>query len=307
MPPISLFKKSVPYLLVAAGAALWGGIGIFVNALDKAGFSSLEIVALRVSSASLMLYLYLQIRNPGLLRIEWRHLYLFIGTGVLSICFFNWSYFTAIRETSLSVAVILLYTGPAFVVLMSRFFFGERLTPLKIAALLFTFMGATLVVELFPAGAGSISRYGILVGIGSGLGYALYSIFSKFALRTYPPLTIIFYTFLTASAFMVPFSGIVTGESFALIQSSHVLLVTAGLGFFPTTLAYLLYTEGLSRIEAGKASITAMMEPVAATLIGVTLFGEVLSYWQVAGILLVVSSVVLIQLRRRNGTRVPEV
>ena len=157
-----------------------------------------------------------------------------------------------------------------------------------------------MVVELIPYTSGRISWYGFIVGVGSGFGYALYTIFSKFALVKYRPLTIILYTFIFASLFMVPFSGLLVGESLRLLAQGNVLMLAAGLGFFPTALAYLLYTEGLSRIEAGKASITTMFEPVTAALVGVLFYGDVLNLYQVTGVFFVLISVLIIQKRKKN-------
>lgn len=290
-------EHTIPYLLVAIAAVLWGGIGIFVEALDGLGFSSLQIVALRVSSATVMLLLYLLFRNPNLLRIDPKDFLYFVGTGVFSIAFFNWCYFTAIKEITLSVAVILLYTGPAFVVIMSRIFFGEKFTFLKISALVLTTLGCTMVVGLIPVSHKSVSLYGILIGLGSGFGYALYSIFGKTALKKYSPVTILFYTFLLASIVMLPLSGLIIQKNITLFSQAEVLGWTLGLGFIPTILAYLLYTQGLAQIEASKASVTALLEPVAATIFGVIVFNETVSLVQLTGIVLVLSSVMLIQLR----------
>jgi drug/metabolite transporter, DME family len=212
----------------------------------------------------------------------------------LSILFFNWSYFTAIQETSLSVAVVLLYTGPAFVVLMARVVFKELITIRKQLALLITLIGIILVSELFPRG-GFISVYGLTVGVGAGFGYALYSIFSKLALKKYKPFTILFYTFLVASLFILPVSSLITAETASKLMDVENVLAILGMALLTTILAYFLYTEGLSRMEAGKASITAMTEPVAATIFGIWLFQESLSLYQAAGMVLVLLSVLMIQ------------
>jgi drug/metabolite transporter (DMT)-like permease len=225
----------------------------------------------------------------------------FIGTGIFSTVFFNWAYFTAIEEVSLSVAVILLYTGPAFVVILSRIFFKEPITSRKIGALVLTLLGCLLVVKVFPSGVEHISWYGILVGLGSGFGYALYSIFGKHALKKYHPLTVITYTFVFASAVMVPASGITI--STANLQSAHVWMNILGLGFFPTALAYYLYTMGLSMVESGRASIAATVEPLVATLLGVFVFNDVLTAFQIVGMLLVLAAVVLIQFKNAASLR----
>lgn len=291
-------NAALPYLMIATGAALWGIIGIFIFQLDQTGFTSLEIVTLRVVSASVMLFIYIRIRYPDKLKISFSHIHYFLGTGIFSITFFNWCYFIAIKETGLTVAVILLYTGPAFVVMMAAVLFKEKLTPQKVTALFLTFAGAAMVVGLIPFEGFSLSLLGILAGIGSGFGYALYSVFSKYALEKYEPVTIIFYTFLTASVFLIPVSGILNADSLQQLSASSTLWNVIGLGFFPTALAYLLYTEGLSKVEAGNASITSMTEPVAATLIGVFVYGDILQIPQIFGIVLVLLSIIFIQIRK---------
>lgn len=289
------------YIYVMAGAALWGIIGVFVQFLFAAGFSALEIVTLRVTTAAAMLTGYLAVRHPTLLVIDVRDVLSFVGTGIFSIVFFNWAYFTAIGEVSLSVAVMLLYTGPAFVVLLSRLFFGEPLTARKGVALLLTLAGCILVVQLLPLHRQHVSWYGLLLGLGSGLGYALYSIFGKQALRRYEPLTVITYTFLFASAALLPFN--IFRMETAQLASLSTWLWIAGLGFFPTALAYGLYTTGLSMIESGRASVTATVEPVVATVVGVALFNDMLTVYQLAGMVLVVAAVVLVQGRKVSAGR----
>lgn len=110
------------------------------------------------------------------------------------------------QEASLSVMAVLLYTSPAFIVLLSVLLFRETLTRQKLLALVLTFAGCCLVSGL---GSGSaVSMKGLLLGLGSGFFYALYSIFSHYAIeRGYGSWTITFYTFLfclLASAPLAP-------------------------------------------------------------------------------------------------------
>lgn len=281
------------YLLIATGAALWGIIGIFVQALYSFGFSPIQVVAIRVITAGVILLLYVLITNRSILKIKAADSKYFIGTGILSIVFFNWCYFTTIQEVSLSVAAVLLYTAPAFVTVISRFVFQEWLTTKKVLALVMTITGCALVVGFLPSMRFSVSWYGFIVGLGSGLGYALYSIFGKLASSKYSSLTITTYTFLFAGAFIIPASGL--WEVKELFLNAKVWLYGTGLGIIPTILAYVLYTLGLSHVESSRASITATVEPIVATLIGVTVFGDILTGWQAAGIVLILSAVFLVQ------------
>lgn len=297
---MTIISNRLAYIYVLLGASLWGIIGIFVDELSQAGFTSLQIVALRVVTAAVMLVLYLVVTNPKLLKIDFKDSFSFIGTGIFSIVFFNWCYFTAIEEVSLSIAVILLYTGPAFVTLLSWILFKEPMTRRKMGALLLTLLGCALVIKAIPISDQRISLFGFLVGLGSGFGYALYSIFGKHALKKYESLTVITYTFVFASAVMLPLSGI-TIEA-GQLASSYVWMLILGLGFFPTALAYLLYTTGLSMVESSRASITATIEPVVATLLGVFVLNEILTGYQVVGILLVLVAVIAIQFKKRRVT-----
>lgn len=290
--------KKLAFLFVIIAAILWGIIGLFVDGLYQHGFSPLEVVTIRVTIAAIILVIYTSIKDRTQLKIHFKDWKYFIGTGILSIVFFNWCFFTAIQETSLSVAAILLYTGPAFVTILSRFIFKELFTKLKITSLVMAFAGCGLVIGIFPTFNQSISLYGGLVGLGAGFGYALYSIFGKLALRQVGPLGVATYTFVFASLTMIPVSGI--WQHSAELIDPNVLLLGVGLGLFPTALAFILYTTGLRFIETSKASITTTIEPVVATLVGVFIFGDILSGWQIVGVLFVLASVMIVQMNFTN-------
>ncbi|WP_261129993.1 DMT family transporter [Bacillus sp. Marseille-Q3570] len=285
--------KKWAYVLIAIGAALWGLIAIFVEGLYEYGFTAIQVVAIRVIVAALILVVFVLIKNPSLLKMDWRDSIYFIGTGIFSIVFFNWCLFTAIQETSIAVAAILLYTAPAIVTILSRFLFQEWFTKRKMIALFMTLFGCTFVIGLIPGGSSSVSLFGVIVGLGSGLGYALYSIFGKYALAKYSSLTVTTYTFIFASVAMIPTTGLWMKSS--QLQEPVVLLNAVGIGFLSTVLAYMLYTVGLQFVESSRASITATVEPVVATLVSVMLFHEQLTVWQLLGIFLVLSAVMIVQ------------
>lgn len=281
------------FWLVSAGAALWGTIGLFVNALQQLGFDSLQITLLRTGSAGIILFIYTILWRPDQLRIRWRDLPYFLGTGICSIAFFNWCYFQAIQETSLSVAAVLLYTGPAFVVVLSRIFLKESLTPLKILSLLATLLGCCFVVGWLPGLDQNITLFGLIIGLGSGLGYGLYSVIGKPATYRYTPLTITTYTFIIAALFLLPLTE--PQRALILLTTTPAWSYIVGLSLIPTVVAYLLYTKGLSMLESSRASIAATIEPVIAVLLGIGLLGDNLSLWQGLGIIMILTAVIGIQ------------
>ena len=280
-------------LLIGAGASLWGIISLFVTSLYEMGFSPIQVVTIRALSATLFLVLYIIFKNRQLLKIKAADSKYFIGTGIFSFVLFNWCMFSAIKETSISVATILLYTTPAFVTIFSRFIFKELLTTRKVLALLITFIGCSFVVGILPNTTESISLYGLILGLGSGLFYALYSIFGKFALRKYNSLTVTAYTFLFAAIAVTPFSGL--RLVLPLFSDIKVWVYIIGLGFLSTMLPFIFYTKGLNTIESSQASIIATIEPVVASLVGFLIFHEKLNVWQYFGIFLVIAAVIIVQ------------
>jgi DME family drug/metabolite transporter len=140
---------------------------------------------------------------------------------------------------------------------------------------------------------------GILYGLCSGFGYALYSIFARLAIdRGYDSRTINFYACLLAAAGAVIIWG--GAEVPLMFQSASSVLWSLGTGIVSCYLPYLLYTYGLSGVETGKAAVMASVEPVVATIVGIAAFGEGLSGQNVLGVLLVLGAIVLINFKNRN-------
>lgn len=279
--------------LVLAAGICWGIIGLFSRPLASAGISPAGITILRCLTVSLCLFLYLLVRNPGLLRIRLRDMWMFAGTGLCSIVFFNICYFQTISRASLSFAAVLLYTAPFFVIILSALLFHEKISPVKTAALFAAFAGCVLVTGLWD---GKPDYTAVLTGAGSGLGYALYSIFGNIALRKYSTETVTFYTFLTASAGLLPFTD-PSGMTDVFLLHRNLLLTTAALGIFSTMIPFLLYTKGLRQLEPGQAAILAFSEPMTATAAGIIFFGETLTPASLTGILMIFGGLVLISLK----------
>jgi len=287
-----LTKKNA-CLSILAGAFLWGIIGFFVKNLYSAGFTPMQVVAARMLTAFLGLLIWIFCKDRRALVIRPADCRYFVGTGVVSVMFFNYCLFRAIDESGVSIATILLYTAPFFAILFSRLLFGEALTKIKIAALVFSILGCAFVAGALPAFQGVLSLSGLGFGVGAGFFYALYSIFGKYALRKYNAMTISLYTFLFATLASVPFSGF--SQWAPLLLHGKIALYVAGLGILSTILAFMLYTKGLEAIEAGRASIIASVEPVVAAVMSFLVFGERLGPWQYFGIGLVIGSIVLLQ------------
>ncbi|MBM7572350.1 DMT family transporter [Aquibacillus albus] len=294
-------NSKLALLYIGLGASLWGIIGVFVTYLYELGFMPSQVVAIRILSASLFLVVYALIKNREHFRIRIVDSKYFIGTGIISFLFFNWCLFSAIEEMSISIAFILLYTAPAFVMIFSRIIFKEFLTTRKVIALIVTIVGCAFVVGILPGSNLTFSSLGLILGLGSGFFYALYNIFGKFALKKYNSLTVTIYTFLFATIAVIPFSGL--WNVIPLFSNPNVWFYIIALGFLSTMLPFLLYTKGLSTIESSRASILATIEPVVASLTGFIFFHEQLNLWQYLGIILVISAVIIVQERSKKANK----
>ncbi len=283
---------------VTLAGILWGCIGIFIRKFSLS-LDSMQIVTARALLTTAILFLILLIFKRSLLKIKLRDIWCFIGTGVCSIIFFNYCYFRCMSMTSLSLAAMLLYTAPAIVMVISAIVFKEKITVQKISALLLAMLGCVLVSGLIGTRP-LVSKEGILVGLGAGLGYALYSIFSRAALsRGYKSLTIIFYTFLIALIGLIPMTDW-KGLSAEMFSSGKDFLYFIIFAIVSTVLPYIFYTYGLTILSPSKASIIASIEPVSATLVGFIFFNERPSSVTFIAIGCILFSIILLAINKEN-------
>ena len=280
------------YILVLIAAVSWGLIGVFTKAIDALGFTEMQMLFVKGVISTTVLFFITLFKDKSQLKLKhWKDIRYFFGTGIVSFAFFSWAYMKAVNLTNLGVAAVLLYTAPTFVMLFSILLFGEKMTKTKGIVLLMTFVGCIFVTGLLEGGM-NFTWQGVAIGLAAGVGYALYSIFGTYAIKAgYGSLTISLYTFLMATIVMT-----------CLVEPVEVVSRITEMGQWPlaisfslltTVLPYLTYTKGLSGLPASKASVTATIEPVVAALLGIFVFHESVSMLKLTGIVLVLSSVVV--------------
>ena len=287
-------KNNTGFMFIIIAAVFWGLMGLFVRSFSQHGFVSAHVACLRLGVGAMIFAVVMFVKDRSLFKIKLRDLPVFLGLGICSLTFFTICYFKAIELMPLSTAAILLYTSPVWVMLMSALFFRKRLTGRKLCALAMAFLGCVLVSGI---SGGALSFGALLCGLGSGLGYALYSILGTIALRRYEPFTVTFYGFmfgalgcLAVSEPAALFANIAAAPGLTMLW----LIPTAAL--VSAVIPYLCYTQGLKTVEAGKASIIATVEPVVATLVGVLLYNEPLSFSTICGIALVLGAIVILNI-----------
>jgi len=289
-----LKRQNKGYLMVAVAATLWGTIGIQVKTLFNYHLSVQSIVLWRMVFAFITLFSYVFLTNKKLLKIDIKGLIRISLIGLFSQFFFNILYFSAIQKTTIATAVTLLYTAPIFIAIMARIFYKELFTPFKSVALFLCIIGC-----FFTATGGSLETLklnllGFLLGLGAGFTFALLTILSKTIVKIYHQLTIIVYSIGFGLFFYLPFSR--PSEIFQLDLPLKVWLLLGTISLISTAIAYGLYITGLSYgIEASKAGIISTLELVVSVILSYLVFKEALWGWKLAGILMVVFSVIIVQ------------
>ncbi len=285
-------------ILIIIAGLFWGSMGIFVRRLNGLGFTSVQVACLRLVTAGILFAVILLIKDPKGFKIKVKDIPLFLALGLVSILFFTCCYFTAIRLMTMSTAAILLYTSPIWVMILAVIFLKEKLTARKVIALILAFAGCVLVSGF----GGKVTLPGILVGLGSGLGYGLYSIFGSFALRKYSPFTVTCYTFLIAGLGSIAVSD--PADLFSKIASADNRLALAGFvlltAVVTAVIPFLFYTLGLNRTTAGRAAVLATVEPAAATLFGVFVMNERIGIASAVGILLVFAAIIVLSIKQKK-------
>ncbi len=280
------------YGLALTAAALWATIGLFYKGLEGYGLSRLTIVFYRAAVAAAILFPVLTIRRrawPAIARRDWP---LFIAFGIFGVAAFYVVYIYAIALTGVGVAAVLMYTAPAWVTLLSIPLFQERLTPHKVVAVVLAIVGCALVGRVYNLDAVRLNYLGVLAGLGAGLTYGFYTLFSKAAQRRYDAWVTLAYALALGTVFMLPFQSFADLRRAVAQPGSLFWLVLLGLG--PTLGAGLAFNGALRLIPASNVSIVATLEPAIATLLGWAVLGERLEPLQLLGTGFILAAVVML-------------
>ncbi|MFN8484497.1 MAG: EamA family transporter [Anaerolineae bacterium] len=292
--------------MVAAGAILWGTIGLFFKAGLAYGLTPLGLAFMRSALTFGLLALGLALWRPTLLRIRPRDLPYFALFGGVSVALFYWVYIVAVDLTTVATAAVLLYTAPAWVTLLAWRLYGEPLHRRQLLALGLAFLGCVLVARAYDPAQLRVNWVGLLAGLGAGFTYAMYSVLGVPVLRRYPPTTVVVWAVLFGALLLAPFVMLGGLAQLAPVAAPSALwLWLLGLAAIPTVGALLLYTSGLKRVPAGVASVTATLEPVVATLLAVLVLKESFAPWQMVGGALILGGILLLawQPRRQRRTQ----
>lgn len=283
-------NQKAGFVFVVLAGVLWGTTGTVTKYIYAFGIEPLTLALLRTGISFFALYIF-AILSGRPVRFRSEHALFFLAFGAVSVASFNFFYLSAIHLTTVTTAVVLLYTAPAFSIVAARLFLKETLDRKKIFAVLLTFGGIFLVVEAYRPGQLLLNVPGVLTGLGAGITYGVYSIFSKGALkRGYGTLEtvilalgagLIFLLIVRPPWYLLPLAG----------EPLMLWLLVLIIAVFSTMLAYVFFVTGLVHVEAGKATLAAAVEPVVAIVVAMIFLGETMTFMQLIGVLAVLTAV----------------
>lgn len=290
-------KMMYGYIRILLSAIMWGAIPVFTKLLYAGGLLPLQASAIRgYISGTIVLFMLLVSGEWKKFRVRDIPFYLLYGVLAVGGTYVLYAY--SIKMNATAVAAILLYTGPAFVNILNRIFYGKKITGVKWLALLSTFLGCALVVKAYDFYSFQSNLPGILVGLASGFCYSITTVMGEKAKEKYDG--------KMNARLMMLFGALV----FFLPEppwklpplSTGLWLAGCGLAIVGSILPYTLYIGALDcGIDGGAASIVATFEPVAATLFGIVFFQDTLEILQAAGIVVVLAGVSLPILYERKA------
>ena len=286
MPPDQRRVRDIRSIVaVLVGATLLGSLGAWGRTVYRYESDPMTVVAWRALIGAAALAAILALFRPTLLRVSVKDLPFFLLYGFIGVTLNFWTYFSALKFTSLAIAVTLLFTFPAFVAVLSALFLGERLTRTKLVAVGVTLLGSSLVVQLHHGDLVKLSLRGIVFGFLAALCMATYSLLGKRAMAHYAPWTVVLYGFAAGGIFLALGSGprMLAGSSYPAAAWAWIV----GLALVPSLGGYALYNLGLGALPASQVAVIATWEVVTAAALGWLVFGESLAPTQFLGAALV--------------------
>lgn len=282
------------YLNIVFATIFWGFSATIAKFLFKHEVDLLVLVQMRSTLSFVVLFLILFIFKREYLKISTDDIHRFILLGVIGIAGSNFTYYFTLNEINVATAIIMQYTAPVLVVFYGILSKSEKITSVKIISAFVSLLGCSLVVRIFDVGFLSLSKVGILSGVASSFCWAFFNIYGKKVGAKYNIWGNLTFALMFAGIFWLFFNP----PWKVLNYSADDWLLFFTFAMLSVLIPYFFYFSGLKSIPPSSAIITSTLEPVVAIVSAWVIVGEKLSLVQVFGAILVLTSVVLLQIKR---------
>lgn len=279
--------SAVDIAMLVILSILWGGSFFFVEVLVD-HFPPLSIVTARVGLAAIALWgivIALKLPLPKTTE-QWISLFI-VGllNNALPFALIVWGQ----TQISSGLASILNATTPFFTVLIAgALLVDERITKLKLIGVGIGLLGTMVLVGPDALQGLSGSLFGQMAVMGAAICYALAAAYSRrFKAWGLSPLIIATGQVTMATLILLPLTLVIDKPWIGFMLSLESGLSLAGLVFFSTVIAYILYFRLIASAGATNAALVTFLIPISAILLGVTILGESFTWLQAAGMALI--------------------
>lgn len=275
-PQISAAQARVGFLEAVAAAALWGSSGIFAVRLFELGVTPTSVALFRMLLGTLFLVAWAVAFRRRSLALKGRDILVLLVGGGIPIAAFQVVYQLSIDAAGVPTTVALLYLAPVFVLVASVPLLKERPTPLRAVLSVAVVIGVWLTVLGADEVEAIFGTRSLVWGVLSGVCYAAYTLFGRFASPRWGTVPTAIYGSLGA-ALLLTATLPVLSPTVALPRGGQAWGLMVVFAFLTITLASLLFFDALRRIEASRVAIAAATEPVVAGLLATFVLSQGLS------------------------------
>jgi drug/metabolite transporter (DMT)-like permease len=219
--------------------------------------------------------------------------------GVLGLVGANYFYYYAISKTSVSIAIIVQYTAPVWVLLYMVGRGYERATLARVFAVLAALVGIALVIGIIGERGVHLVWIGVLASLLAAFSFSFYTVYGKTLLVLHDRWQVIAYALLGASLFWIVVNP--PWRIAAAHYSAAQWIYLAAFAFSSMLIPFSLFYAGLRHLDPTRTMVTSCLEPVFAILIAAAFLGERLKWLQVLGIVLVLIATVVVQTPEANA------
>jgi len=287
------------YFMITGAAMLWGISATAAKLLLNQQIDTLLIVQSRVTFSCLLMVLFFLLFTPRTLRVNVHDLWRFALLGIFGVAGANFTYYFAIKESTVATAILIQYTAPLAVMGYAAITREEELTLAKSIAAAVSFLGCFLAVGAYDPSVLEITPIGLLSAIGSMITFAFLNVYTRHLLKRHNLWTITFYSIAFASLFWLTINP--PGALVAERVSGETWWALVLLAIISVLIPHSLFFAGLQHVVPTRAIITSTLEPVVAILSAAIVLDEYLRAPQIIGAVVVISAIVLLQVRREPG------
>lgn len=288
------------YVKLFLAPVLWGG-ALVAGRIVTVGLPPFTITWVRFLLVTVFLLPALRYKEGRLPIPSRRDLVVIFALAVSGVVLFNYLLFSGLRTVSAVRSAVIIALAPAVVALLQRAFFREHIVFRGVLGIATAFLGAIITItDARPAQAlaGGIAP-GDFFLLGAVLAWAAYTILARYAMRVLSPLAVLTYASAIGAVLLTPVAVREGAIANAFQQSALTWIALLYLSFGAAGLAYLWYYEGIRAVGASRAAVFLNLEPASALVLGAVILGEALTWPVVAGAVLVLAGLYLVNRRRK--------